>query len=242
MEFLHGLLRDFGIVYEYYRFLIIGIVVAWVVILVLRIMLTSGYVSQLQLAKASAAKGIPDAESIAKLRPPLLKRAAVDYAFLGERGIARIDSRDLVRKSARKLKFLWWSFESCGRFLDTMEPAVFFAGIIFTIISEQRAVFAAVTLILFAIGKLLSTFIDYKKTRDELFDEVAFLLDKELGRLYVTDGPAAINNLRGELKGLMNYQAKYLSDTITELRDKLAAVTEKSTMTLLFLSTFTWSL
>ncbi|MCL2703197.1 MAG: hypothetical protein FWE91_06285 [Defluviitaleaceae bacterium] len=227
-DFINAFLRDFGIAGEYERILVFGLIVAWLVVLIFRLFLAVGYKGQLQLVRASVKKGIPDMDTARKLKPPLLKRAALDYAELGERGIVRIDSRDLVRKSAGKLRLLWWSWESAGRFLDAVEPALFIAGALFTVVAEGRDVFAALTLILFGVGKLFSTFFDYKQTRQELIDETAFLLDKELGKMYVTDAAGAINNLRGELKGLMTYQAKYLGDTIHELKDKLTAVSEKT--------------
>ena len=227
-DFISSFFIWFGIPDGYEHVLLLGLILAWAAILALRIFLCVLYRIELELARKAMKKGFADRAGAEKSKSAFVKRAAADYADLGERGIARINAPELCRKSAQRFKFLYWSFESIGRFLAVVEPAFFPAGILLVVLSNDRQVFAGFTLVLFALGKLVSSFFDYKAAKEELLSETAFTLDKELGKLYVTDAPAAINNLRLELKNIMTYQAKYLSDSIGELKEKLASVSEKT--------------
>ncbi|MCL2407383.1 MAG: hypothetical protein FWC95_05585 [Defluviitaleaceae bacterium] len=221
-------LASFGLEYASDQNAFFWLIFAWVAVVALRAWFTLAYAGLLKKAKSSAAHGIADAAAIDHLKPAVLRRAARYYAELGERGIARIDSVEIVRKSTRKLKVMWWSFDSAGRFLDAMDWGLIIAGILFTILANAAPAFAAATLVLFIAGRLFCTFFDYKQARDEFYDEMAHLLDRDIGKLYVTDVTAAINNFRTELKGIMTYQAQYLSNSINEMRDKLAAVSEET--------------
>lgn len=227
-EIVSEVLRRFGVRYEYDRVLLFGLLVAWVAVLALRMILAGLYRTELGLARSALKKGFESREEAEKAKSSFVRRAAKDYADLGERGLARIDSRELCRKSALRFKLLGWSYESVERFLGIIEPAFLPAGILLAVIVDDRTVFAAAVLLMFIGGKLLSTFFDFAAAKEELLSETAFMLDRELGRHYVTDAASSINNFRVELKNIMTYQAKFLSDSIQELKDKLSDVTAKT--------------
>ena len=109
-----------------------------------------------------------------------------------------------------------------------MESAYLPIGILFTVLASNKLAFAVVAMVIFVTVKLASTFFDFKTAKDQLFTETAFMLDKEFGKLFITDVPASINNLRVELKQGLTIQAKLLTETINDLRDKLSAVFEKT--------------
>jgi len=227
-EAIHNFFYELGLNAAADRGMLFGMIIAWIVIIAARIVLSVAYKGQLKAAGKSAEAEITGKEAVEALQPAVFKRAAMDYAELGERGIANIDAKAIATKSGRRLRLGFWSFESIGKFIAGMELAVLAAAVLFALIAENPAFFAGFALITFVAGRLLASFFDYDKTRAEFIEQMAFILEKDLGKLYVTDAAASINNLRAELKNAMTYQAKYLGDSIADLRERLATVSEKT--------------
>lgn len=229
--FLSSFLLRLGVKDGFEQTLLFGLVVAWAVVMAVRVALAISYKTQLRLVRsavkkdAKAEKGASEEGLSGSL---FFKRAVKDYTDLGERGIARIDARELCEKSAAWFRFLFWRKSSVEAFVDVIEPAFLWIGILFTVISASPGPFAAAAVVIFLAGRILAMFFDHKTVREELLSESAFLLDREYGKLFLTDVPAAVNNLRVELKNVMTYQSTLLSDSINDLKEKLSAVSEKT--------------
>ncbi|MDR1703318.1 MAG: hypothetical protein LBS19_01355, partial [Clostridiales bacterium] len=142
--------------------------------------------------------------------------------------LARIDAVELCQKSALDIRVAFMNAGSCERFIDVAEKAVLAAGLLFTVWERAGVRFLIAFLCFYLTDRILYSIFDAKAARDELIYRTAFLIERELGKFYVTDIAPAINLLRRELESAITYQTKALSDAVDELRDRQIAATKET--------------
>lgn len=215
-DFFAQIFNSLYLTQEFDQWLMLALLAVCALVMFLRAVLCVGYQGQYASVKAST-KEVKSKSDVDKIKSRFLKRAARDYADLGERGVSRINSRELAEKSALRLSFLGWNYKGAEAFVKAFETAFLLLGVLLSFLADNSAGFAAVCAGLFVVIRLFAAFFDFTTAKEKLIAETSFILDREIGKLFLTDTPASISNLKTELKEAIAAHSKFLEEAVKNL-------------------------
>lgn len=179
---------------------------------ILRIVLSIAYQSQLTALRLSK----KDKKS------SLLKRVTNNYKSVCDKGIANINTEQIVNKHMMKLSLLGWSFESISDFIVKIETQAGFIGIATLFIPDTDKTWCvSVTAIMLAIFWILGSIFDYKSTKAKLKTELIDYIDNQEGKFYTKDMGSIIVSFKNELQSSILNTTKVLSDSINKMNVNL---------------------
>jgi len=182
---------------------------AMVVITVsLRIILSVFYQGQLTAIKFSK----KDRKS------PLLNKIINDYKIASEKGIANVNTKQIVMKHMRKFNFIGWSLDSIDSFVRKVETQAGFIGIATVFLPDTDKLWCAgATAAMLVLFWLLGSIFDYECTKAKLEIDLIDHVDNVEGIFYSKDLGSAILSLKNELQSAMLNTNKVLSDAIYKM-------------------------
>jgi hypothetical protein len=175
----------------------LGLVVLFVILVVLRIMLTMSYSGAVALMNLSA-KPVKVREDILKLGHGAFGRSAKEYLALAEKG-AKVDAVSLAENSIFKNRLLFFNFNSMKGLVLGLEKAFVPLAILITIGAENKMELAMVAGIAFLLICIFAAIFDIETAKEKYVTNLAGLLIKEVGKFFPSDTGAAIYNFNAEL-------------------------------------------
>lgn len=193
---------------EITRYSVIFLIAVTLFTIVLRILLSIAYQSQLTAVRFSK----KDRYS------RLLKKIMNSYKAAAEKGIANINTQQIVNKYVTKLNFIGWSLESIDKLIskiETQAPLIGFATLL--IPDTDKLWCASTTAIIVLVFWIFGSIFDYSSTKSKLIVSLIDYIDNQEGIFYVKDLGSIIISFKNELQSAMLNTDKILSDEIHKM-------------------------
>lgn len=197
------------------KYTVIFLIVITLITLILRILLSTCYQGQLSLFRffKSSKKG---------KKSPLLNNIINAYKSASERGVASINTEQIVNKYIMKMNFIGWNFESINALIKKVETQAGFIGIATLFISDTDKLWCAgTTATMLVIFWLLGSIFDYSLTKNKLEVEIIEYVDNQEGIFYAKDFSSTILSFKNELQSVMLNTNKVLSDAIYKMNNSI---------------------
>lgn len=193
---------------EITRYSVIFLISVTLFTIVLRILLSIAYQSQLTAVRFSK----KDRYS------RLLKKIMNSYKSTAEKGIANINTQQIVNKYVMKLNFIGWSFESIDKLISKIEAQAPLIGAATLLIPDTDKLWcASTTAIIVLVFWILGSIFDYSSTKSKLIVSLIDYIDNQEGIFYVKDLGSIIISFKNELQSAMLNTDKILSDEIHKM-------------------------
>lgn len=193
---------------EITRYSVIFLISVTLFTIVLRILLSIAYQSQLTAVRFSK----KDRYS------RLLKKIMNSYKAAAEKGIANINTQQIVNKYVMKLNFIGWSFESIDKLIFKIETQAPLIGVATLLIPDTDKLWcASTTAIIVLVFWILGSIFDYSSTKSKLIVSLIDYIDNQEGIFYVKDLGSIIISFKNELQSAMLNTDKILSDEIHKM-------------------------
>lgn len=179
---------------------------------ILRILLSIGY--QNQLARLRFSKK--------EKKSKLLNKIINSYKTAGEKGIANINTEEIVNKYILRLNFGGWSFESIDKLISKIENQAGFVGVATLFITDTDKLWCAgTTALMLVFFWLIGSIFDYASTKIKLKVELIDYVDNQEGIFYVKDLGSVIVSFKNELQSTMLNTNKVLGDAINKMNSSI---------------------
>lgn len=193
---------------EITRYSVIFLIAVTLFTIVLRILLSIAYQSQLTAVRFSK----KDRYS------RLLKKIMNSYKAAAEKGIANINTQQIVNKYVTKLNFIGWSLESIDKLISKIETQAPLIGVTTLLIPDTDKLWcASTTAIIVLVFWILGSIFDYSSTKSKLIVSLIDYIDNQEGIFYVKDLGSIIISFKNELQSAMLNTDKILSDEIHKM-------------------------
>lgn len=190
------------------KYSIIFLTVVTLFVLALRIILSVAYQSQLIAVKLSKK------DKYTKL----LKKIIHSYKEAAEKGIANINTKQIVNKYIIQLSLIGWSFESIDKLIHKIETQAPLIGIATLFITETDKLWCgATTAIIILLYWILGSIFDYESVKDKLIITLIDYVDNQEGIFYVKDLGSIIISFKNELQSTILNTDKILSNEIHKM-------------------------
>ena len=214
MEFFRTLLEmDF-----YEQIMAAGMGLLFVLALLLRIALTTGYQASMAFMNFGA-KVIKNKEDVKKMGAGAFAHSAKEYMALAEGG-AKVDAMALAKMSVYKSRLLFFNFNSMGGLVLTLETAFVPMAILMTLAAEATREFAILAVAIFILMRILASVFDIQTAKDRYVNTLAHVLTREIGKFYPNDTPGAIYTFGEDLKDYLTRQSAMYSDIMLKINNE----------------------
>ncbi len=197
---------------EITSYTVLFLIGVFLVILILRIILSILYQKQLTAFRLSK-----------KDKPSrLLGKIINDYKASGSKGIANINTEQIVNKYIIRLNFIGWGLDSIDGFIKKVENQIGFIGVVTLFIPDTDKLWCAgTTATILILLWFFSSIFDYSSTKTKLIVELIDYIDNLEGVFYVKDLGATILTFKNELQSTILNTNKVLSDAIHKMNTSI---------------------
>jgi hypothetical protein len=194
------------------RYTVIFLSIIVVITVALRIVLSIFYQGQLTAVRFSKKDK----------RSALLNKIINDYKIASDKGIANVNTNQIVMKYVRKLNFIGWSLDSIDSFIKKVETQAAFIAIAAIFLPETDKLWCAgITALMLIVFWLIGSVFDYESTRAKLDVELIDYVDNVEGVFYSKDIGSTILSLKNELQVAIFNTNKSLTDAIYKLNSSV---------------------
>lgn len=198
---------------EVTRYTIVFLAIIVVITVILRIILSIFYQGQLTTARFSKKDK----------RSALLNKIINDYKIASEKGIANVNTNQIVMKYIRKMNIIGWSLDSIDALVKKVETQAAFIGIATVFLPDTDKLWCAMaTAIMLLLFWLFGSIFDYDATKAKLIVEVIDYVDNVEGVFYSKDIGSTILSLKNEMQMAILNMNKSLSDAIYKLNGSVS--------------------
>ncbi|MDR2939064.1 MAG: hypothetical protein LBV08_01950, partial [Clostridiales bacterium] len=208
-------------------------------IILLRIIITSGYQAQYIIFSVKTKKGTIKADvdateysvsedgvetspkPVKKSKFGLVSRVMNDYRQSRERGVSDINTGFLINKQLLRLKFIIWPYKSMESFVESFEVGLLLIGILLTIYLEQKQLFTLLTVASFVIIKIIASFCDYKLIKERIICELTEYVERELADITNMDLNTSISKFSREVYTAIMKQSDIIKDSVDKMGSNL---------------------
>lgn len=223
MYLYYQFLEQFNITDEATPIIILVFVLSILLSQILRLIIFIGYQAQYSSFRINA-KDLKAKSDISSIKKGLMAKIVKDYAKSCDKGIANVSTISITKKHLLRMRFIYWTYDSIGRFISSIETQVLLIGVLLAVFSGFPMVFGVLSIALFAIIRILAATFDYKHAYDKLENEIAEYLEREIGQFYILDLNTGLHRLnKTMLDGAAN-QSAIMSDSIKNLGENLSGV------------------
>jgi len=208
-----------------------ALLVLFVMVLILRISLFSGYKGGTILVTTKA-KSIKSKEDVEKLSGGTFGRIAREYAVMAAAG-GRVDALALSQLAVAKNRLLFFNFKSLAGFVQGLERTFPVFAILFALVAQSQAEFIILAAVIFLLTLIFAAIFDVEGAKDQYVATLAHVLAKDIGRLYPADAAAAVHTFGGDLKEYLSRQSVMYNEVLNKINSEFTgAITANiSTMT-----------
>ncbi len=208
------------------------------IIILLRIIITSGYQAQYIIFSIKTKKGTEKVDSdisIAadatekdsptktekKSKFGLVSRVMNDYRLSRERGVNNIDTESIIKKYLLRLKFIIWPYPSMEKFVENFEIGLLFIGVLLTFYMQDKLLFTLLTVSTFVVIRLIAAFCDFHLIKDRLVCELSEYVERELADITNMDINASISKFSREVYTAIMKQSDIIKDSVDKMGSNL---------------------
>jgi hypothetical protein len=188
------------------------------VALVLRIILFSSYSGGIALINM-AAKEIKTKADVEKLKGGTFARAAKEYAAMAAGG-ARADALDVARMTVTKNRLYFFNFKSMAGFIRLMEWAFLPFVILFVLASTTQTEFVMLSAGIFLLMIILAAVFDIDGAKDRYVTTLAYVLARDVGRLFPMDATSAVYAFGKDLDGYLSRQSTMYNEVLNKIKSE----------------------
>lgn len=190
------------------RYSIIFLTTVTLFAIILRIILSVSYQGQLTAVRFSKK------DKYSKLLNKIIR----SYKETAEKGIANINTEQIVNKYTMQLNLIGWSFESIDKLINKIETQAPLIGIATLFIADTDKMWCGgATAIIVLVYWILGSILDYKSAKDKLIVTLIDYVDNQEGIFYVKDLGSIIISFKNELQSTMLNTDKILSNEIHKM-------------------------
>ena len=186
--------------------------------LVLRIILFSAYKAGIWLID-NAAKNIKSKADVEKLTGGTFARAAKEYAAMAAGG-ARTDALDVARMTVTKNKLYFFNFKSMAGFIRLLERAFLPFAILFVLASATQTEFVMLSAGIFLLMIILAAVFDIEAAQDRYVSTLAYVLARDVGRLFPMDATSAVYAFGKDLDEYLNRQSAMYNEVLNKIKSE----------------------
>ena len=174
-------------------------------------------------------KGIKNRDELSGIKNRLLRKATVEYIRVADRAVTSIPTEHIAERAVSSMSFLGWKYDGLLPFIEAMETAFLWLGIVLALIFSQYAfVYGLSAIIIFVLARIFAAFFHVRGARAELIGEIVLFIEREVGRFFASDSGGAILRLKNDLTEAIDRQAatykatmetigRTMADTMTEV-------------------------
>jgi len=189
---------------------------------ILRVIVFIGYQIQYQAFKLGA-KDLKHKSEIPSVKNGIAVKIIKDYTRLCNKGVAHINTAAIVRKHLLGIRFVYWTFDSIGRFIKGVDRAIPPVGLILSLSLGFPGFFGYLTVALFVILLVLAATFDYEHIYAKLESEMTEYLEREIGQFYILDMNTGLTKLNKTMNESAASQAAVTGDAIKKLGETLSS-------------------
>ncbi|MCL2375852.1 MAG: hypothetical protein FWC76_00510 [Defluviitaleaceae bacterium] len=194
--------------------------VAFVLVLLLRIILVSSYNGGLALINR-ASKGVKTKGDVEKLTGGTFARAAKEYAAMVSGG-ARTDALDVARMAVTKNRLYFFNFKSLAGLIRLIERAFLPFAILFTLAASAQIEFVILSAVVFLLIIIFAAIFDVDAAQDRYVTNLAYILARDIGRLYPPDAATAVYTFGTDLNEYLNRQSAMYNEVLNKIKTEFA--------------------
>ena len=194
----------------------ISLGVVAVITLVLRIILFSAYNAGIALINM-AAKGIKSKADVEKLTGGTFARAAKEYAAMAAGG-ARTDALDVARMTVSRNRLHLFNFKSLAGLVHLLERAFLPFAILFVLAAAAQTQFVLLSAIIFLLMIILAAIFDIDAAQDRYVTTLAYVLARDIGRLFPMDATSAVYAFGKDLNEYLNRQSVMYNEVLNKIK------------------------
>jgi len=194
----------------------LGVVAA--IVLVMRIILFSSYNTGIALINM-AAKTIKTKDDVEKLAGGTFARAAKEYAAMASGG-ARTDALDVARMAVTKNRLYFFNFKSMAGFIRLLERAFIPFVILFVLAADVGMEFVILSAGIFLLMLILAAVFDIDAAQDRYVTTLAYVLARDVGRLFPMDATSAVYSFGKDLNEYLNRQSVMYNEVLNKIKSE----------------------
>ena len=187
-----------------------------VLVVLLRIVLFSSYNAGLALINM-ATKTVKTKADVEKLTGGTFARAAKEYAAMITGG-ARTDALDVARMAVTKNRLYFFNFKSLARLIKLLERAFLPFAILFTLAASAQINFVILSATIFLLIIIFAAIFDIDAAQDKYVTNLAYVLARDIGRLYPPDAATAVYTFGKDLNEYLNRQSTMYNDVLNKIK------------------------
>jgi len=196
----------------------LGVVAA--ITLVLRIVLFSAFSTGIVLINR-AVKGIKSKGDVEKLTSGTFARAAKEYAAMAALG-ARTDALDVARMTMTKNRLYFFNFKSLANLIRLLERAFLPFVILFVLAATAQVEFIMLSAAIFLLMIILAAIFDIDAAQDRYTTTLAYVLARDIGRLFPTDISSAVYTFGKDLDEYLARQSAMYNEVLNKIKSEFA--------------------
>ena len=163
----------------------------------------------LALFQRETVREIKNRGEVAKIKNRMLRKVTADYIRVAERAVTNVPTRQIVNRAVSNMSLLGWRYDNLLSFIEAFEAAAIWIGLILALIFTELAhVYGLIAIASFVILRLSASFFSVRSIREQLADEMAIYVEREIGRFFAADSGGAILRLKNDLTDALDKQAK----------------------------------
>ena len=203
----------------------LGVVAA--VALVLRFALYGAYSAGVVMIN-KAAKGIKAKADVEKLAGGTFARAAKEYAAMLAVG-GRAEALDAARMTVAKNRLYFFNFNSLAGFIRLLEGAFLPFTILFVLAAQARVEFLLLAAGIFLLMIILAAVFDINAGKERYITTLAYVLARDVGRLYPTDAAGAVYTFGADLNEYLSRQSAMYNEVLNKIKSEFTGAITSST-------------
>ena len=196
----------------------LGVVAA--IALLVRIILFSSYSAGIALINM-AAKTIKSKDDVEKLTGGSFARAAKEYAAMAAGG-TRTDALDVARMTVTKNRLYFFNFKSLAGFVRLLERAFLPFAILFVLASTAQVGFVMLSAAIFLLMIILAAVFDIDAAQDKYVTTLAYVLARDVGRLFPMDATSAVYAFGKDLDEYLNRQSAMYNEVLNKIKSEFS--------------------
>ena len=163
----------------------------------------------LALFHRETVREIKNRGEVAKIKNRMLRKVTADYIRVAERAVTNVPTRQIVNRAVSNMSLLGWRYDNLLPFIEAFEAASIWIGLILALVfSEFAHVYGLIAIGSFMLLRFSASLFSVRSFREQLADEMAIFVEREIGRFFAADSGGAILRLKNDLTDALDKQAK----------------------------------
>ena len=165
--------------------------------------------SVLALLQRETVREIKNRGEVSKIKNRMLRKVTADYIRVAERAVTNVPTRQIVNRAVSNMSLLGWRYDNLLPFVEAFEAASVWIGLILALIFTELAhVYGLIAIASFVLLRFSASLFSVRSIREQIADETAIYLEREIGRFFAADSGGAILRLKNDLGEALDRQAQ----------------------------------